>query len=154
MNLGVLPAPSAGPRLQLSVERDSLRIEAGAYGLLPLHSRYENSATIRYSALIGVVSICTVWGSMITWGGCLGGEAGALFASAEDISDPRSQTDLWLAPQLALHVGFRKGPFSIQLKPGAGVPLIRPLYRIEPYGVVYQPEPVYGSIDFLVGLRL
>jgi len=153
-SIGQLPAPRMGPVLSLGVGHEDFMLEGRVFAFSPFENHQRGFPTTTHSALVGALSLCTLRGRRFVWGACLGSEIGAHLAEARDISQPNSRTDLWFAPHAQVIGGCRWGDFALHLRPGVGIPLIRPAYRIEPYGIVHQPAPVYGSLELTLGLLL
>lgn len=149
---GVLPQVSAAPLLRSAFRVSAVQLELGIHGLSPVNSESNSAATSRYWLLSSILSACVIWGQRWEVGACAGSELGALRAEGSGVSDPREATEPWIAPHLAGHVALRWQRLSIGLRPGVGTPAIRPQFVIEPYGVLHQPAPVFGTLESWLGV--
>lgn len=149
---GVLPQVSAAPLLRGALRVSPLQVELGLHGLAPVTSESSTAARSRYWLFSSIFAVCVIGGHGWEVGACAGTELGALRAEGLDVSDPRHATELWLAPHLAGHVAVRWQRLSIGLRPGVGFPAIRPRFVIEPYGMLHQPGPVFGTLESWLGV--
>lgn len=149
---GQLPQTGAGPELRLGYRFSDFQAEIAGFTALPQAQESGDSQASEHAIYGGELNLCFLKGRRFEWGGCLGLQIGAQVASGIGTDVTYSQSDLWLAPSGQIHLGMRWQRFSAAVRPGLALPLLRPSYRIEPLGEVFQPSALTGQLDLLIGL--
>ncbi len=139
---GSLPGPTAFLGIALSASLGPTHLALLGTAWLPREAT-EGSHGVRVTLWTGGVRGCvelTTGAPLLL--GCLAGELGRSSGSGFGIATPRSSSAWWGAviPGLALRTGPRKVPVHIGLE--APIPVVQPVYDIEPYGELFRPSRV------------
>jgi hypothetical protein len=149
-NVGILPAPTAGPALGLHYGTASLATELAVLGLIPrsgaLPGDPNRGGTFDWAAarVSGEASVPGLpWGALV-----VGVEVGRLAGRGYGVDFPATGQALWLG----LLAGTRVRPFTtrvlgLELGAAAGMPLLRPSLGLEGVGIVHRPARVVGFAD-------
>jgi hypothetical protein len=143
--VGILPKPSVGPAIRLGARFESVQIELGGYALLPAVAAVDASVSSRHSLLSFAVRICRTWGESWILGPCAGMQIGVLRGEALGVTNPAKAGKPWLSPEVGILAGISEGSWSLVIRPALGTALVRPRFRIEPYGTTFQPGVVFFS---------
>lgn len=150
--VGLLPAPSLGPRLHATFERGVWSVDVGGAFLLSRHAelRSGESATIHWFG--GQLAACrSVRGPLRA---CFGAEAGRIVGTGSGVDEPVTDSGSWLA--VTGEASFRgtvAEPFGWELGVGAAAALIRPEFGFDELGVLHRPSSVSGRFFGGVGWR-
>jgi hypothetical protein len=112
--------------------------------------------TANFAVTFTEIDLCpaTLW--LATWAElapCAGMQAGVLAAEGVALSPSRSESRPWLAPLVALRgtLALRHGLFA-QLEAGAGFPLVRDRFAVDPGVPVWQTATTLYLAGAAVGM--
>ena len=148
---GSLPNATLGGGLLVGVHWQRLRLELQALAYLPQlqeHRPTPDSATeitLVTGALTGCYDLLGARDEQRALGACAAIEAGLSNGRPQSISDGREATGFWLAGFAGIDARQRViGPLHLRLLAEVGLPVVRPLYEIAPFGRVFRASPVLG----------
>jgi hypothetical protein len=145
--VGLLPAPSAGPRLSLAFSDGHWAIEFAAAALLPRHAALGGGAAPNGDIhwLGGQALVCRFARGLLRL--CAGGEAGELVGEGSGVNRPTTARGPWVAfaGQTALRLPLGE---SLSWEAGAGIAwaLMRPQFGFDDVGVLHQAGQASGRL--------
>jgi hypothetical protein len=147
---GSLPHVTVGGGLLAGMHWQHVRLELQATAYLPQREQLapapgSTAISLYTGALSGCVDLLGARDESRALGACAAVEAGLSRGVPESISDGQASSGFWLASFLGLDVRQRvTGPLHVRLLAEAGLPVLRPRYEIEPFGLVFRAAPVLG----------
>lgn len=146
--LGMLPAPSLGPRLALALRFGPWSAELIGAALLARRAELGGAGSpagdIYWFA--GQAAGCRSWSSGV--GVCVGAEAGQLVGTGTGVQAPYTGRGAWLAisPSALLRASLGDSPAAFAWEAGVSgaVGLVRPEFGFEELGVLHRPSPLSG----------
>jgi hypothetical protein len=117
-----------------------------------------SSGSVALRRLAGQLSGCpvhaTLWPERLLLRPCLGVEAGVVFAEGRDVAEARSSQHGWAALTATARLQLLPLDWAlVELEGGPGLPLVRPVYVVEPTAVLVRVPPVLGTFGGGVGVR-
>jgi hypothetical protein len=148
---GSLPSATLGGGLLVGIHWQRLRLELQALAYLPQlqeHRPTPDSATeitLATGAIAGCYDLLGARDEQRALGACAAIEAGLSNGRPQLISDGREATGFWLAGFAGIDARQHVvGPLHLRLLAEVGLPVVRPLYEIAPFGRVFRASPVLG----------
>ena len=157
-DIAALPAPAPGFTVRIAAGRGDAFAEAALVWLAPERAEVGGGpAGGEVSLIAGALRACwtPLRAAALAWGPCAGVEVGAARGVGFGVAQPGHDTEAWVAPQAGLRAGLpllRR--LALTANGDALFPLIRPHFRLEGVGPVYQPPPVTGRFSLGVEVRL
>jgi hypothetical protein len=148
---GSLPSATLGGGLIAGIHWPRLRLELQALAYLPQlqeHGPAPGSATeitLSTGAITGCYDLLGARDEERALGACAAIEAGVSRGRPQLISDGREASGFWLAGFAGIDARQRVvGPLHLRLLAEAGLPVVRPLYEIAPFGRIFRASPLLG----------
>ncbi len=150
--IGLLPAPSLGPRLLVTFERGLWSVNVGGAFLLARQAALRSGEAADIHWFGGQVAACrSVKGPLRA---CFGGEAGQVVGTGSGVDEPITNSGSWLA--VTAEASFRgtvAERLGWELGVGAAAALMRPEFGFEELGVLHRASSVSGRFFGGVGWR-
>jgi hypothetical protein len=144
---GALPEVAYGAFAAAGILKGWFRLEGTGAVTLPETAQVTNRAGIsaRFRKASGGIRACGTPspGARIEIAACAGGELVTVHAESAGIAEPSSGNTLWGEVTLGAQARLlASGPFGIDVDIGAGVPVGRANFAMDPYGIVHKVAPV------------
>jgi hypothetical protein len=150
--VGLLPAPSLGPRALVTFERGLWSVDVGGAFLLARHAALRSGEAADIHWFGGQVAACrSVKGPLRA---CLGAEAGQIVGTGSGVDEPATNSGSWLA--VTAEASFRGAiaePLGWELGVGAAAALVRPEFGFDELGVLHRASSVSGRFFGGLGWR-
>jgi hypothetical protein len=146
--VGLLPAPSAGPRLSLGLSDGRWMAELAASALLPRHAALGGGAApnadIRWFG--GQALVCRASHPRLRL--CAGGELGELVGKGSGVDRPATAHGTWLAfmSNAALRAPVGSLRLSWELGLGAAWAVLRPEFGFDGLGTLHRASQASGRL--------
>ncbi len=145
--VGLLPGPSAGPRLSLGVSDGRWALELAGTLLVPRRATLAGatpSADLRW--LGAQVLVCRVARPMLRL--CGGGEVGELMGTGSGVGRPETAHGVWVAFVGAAALRAPLGALPVSWETGAAVAsaLLRPEFGFDDVGVLHRAGQVSARV--------
>jgi hypothetical protein len=147
--VGLLPAPSLGPRLLVTFERGLWSVDVGGAFLLARHAELRSGEAADIHWFGGQLAACrSVKGPLRA---CFGAEAGQIVGTGSGVDEPATNSGSWLA--VTAEASFRgtvADSLGWELGLGAAAAVVRPEFGFDELGVLHRASSVSGR--FFAGL--
>lgn len=143
--VGLLPGPSAGPRLALGVSDGRWALELAGGLLVPRRAELATAAVSADIRWLGAeLLVCRSSRALLRW--CGGGEIGELSGTGAGVDRPETAHGLWLAfvGMAALRAPLGTLPLSWEAGVAAASALRRPEFGFDEIGVLHRAGQLSG----------
>lgn len=148
--VGLLPAPSFGPRLRVTFERGPYSVDAGAAVLLARRAQLRTGESAEIYWFAAQVAGCREIRGRLR--ACLGGEAGRIVGTGSGVDAPLTAHGTWLAVTGDVSFGGAlAAPFSWELGLGVAGAVILPEFGFDELGTLHRPSSVSGRLFASLG---
>ncbi|HVY45166.1 MAG TPA: hypothetical protein VHB21_04765 [Minicystis sp.] len=158
LDLAALPAPALGFSAGLAVARRDLVGEAAFVAFAPRAAEVAGGhGGGEMSFIAGALRACwtPLRAAAVAWGPCAGVELGATRGVGFGVERPSADTEPWVAPDAGVRAELRvERRLALVAGGDALFPVIRPHFRLQGVGEVFQPPPVSGRFSLGLEIRL
>jgi len=148
--VGLLPAPSFGPRLRVRFEVGAYSVDVGAALLLARRAQLRTGESAEIHWFAGQIAACRMLRGRLR--ACFGGEAGRIVGTGSGVDVALTAHGNWLAMTAdASFGGALAAPFSWELGLGVAGAVVLPEFGFEDHGTLHRPSSVSGRLFVSVG---
>lgn len=148
--VGLLPAPSVGPRLRVTFESGPYSVDAGAALLVARRAQLRSGESAEIHWFGAQLAACReVRGRLRA---CFGGEAGRIVGTGSGVDVARTAHGNWVAVTAdASFGGALPAPFSWEVGLGVAGAVILPEFGFDDLGTLHRPSSVSGRLFASIG---